>query len=209
MRKDPEGGKFQRRRAVGAASLAIAAILAFASVAILFIIVGHVFVNGIGSLNADFFTKIPTPYGESGGGIAQAIMGTVMMLLLAAIIAIPFGVGTAIYIVEFGRGRFAEVVRFAVELLAELPSIVVGVFVWALVSLTAFGLRSRKGGVRQRGRAGQPEAHEYRERLVGDIDMALDPLQVPAHPIKPACQRRLQPVGPIRRQMRGQCSFHD
>jgi phosphate transport system permease protein len=133
MRKDPEGGKFLRRRAAGASSLAIAAILALASVAILFIIVGHVVVNGIGSLNADFFTKIPTPYGESGGGIAQAIMGTVLMLLLAAVIAIPFGVGTAIYIVEFGRGRFAEIVRFAVELLAELPSIVVGVFVWALV----------------------------------------------------------------------------
>ena len=133
MPRNHEDAKFARRRLVGFVSAAIAALLAFVSVAALFLIVGHVVVNGIGSLNADFFTQIPKPYGESGGGIAQAIMGTVMMLLLAALISIPFGLGTAIYIVEFGRGRFAELVRFAVELLAELPSIVVGVFVWALV----------------------------------------------------------------------------
>ncbi|HTX74327.1 MAG TPA: phosphate ABC transporter permease PstA [Rectinemataceae bacterium] len=128
-----EQGRFLRRRAAGLASEIIAALLAALSVAVLFLIVGHIIVNGLGSLNADFFTKIPKPYGESGGGIAQAIMGTVIMLIVAAAIAIPFGVGTAIYIVEFGRGRFADTVRFAVELLAELPSIVVGVFVWALV----------------------------------------------------------------------------
>jgi len=133
MYRAGESGKFLRRRLVGGASVALAATLAFVSVGILFLIVGHVIVNGVASLNADFFTKIPKPYGEAGGGIANAIMGTVIMTLLAAVIAIPFGVGTAIYIIEFGRGRFASAVRFAVELLAELPSIVVGVFIWALV----------------------------------------------------------------------------
>jgi len=133
MYRAGESGKFLRRRLVGGASVALAATLAFLSVGILFLIVGHVIVNGVASLNADFFTKIPKPYGEAGGGIANAIMGTVIMTLLAAVIAIPFGVGTAIYIIEFGRGRFASAVRFAVELLAELPSIVVGVFIWALV----------------------------------------------------------------------------
>jgi len=133
MRKDPEHGKFVRRSVAGALSAAGAALLTFISVAILFIILWHIFVNGIGSLNADFFTKIPKPYGETGGGIAQAIWGTVMMMLLAAVIAIPIGMATAIYTVEFGRGRFADAVRFAVELIAELPSIVVGVFIWALV----------------------------------------------------------------------------
>ncbi|MGO8693152.1 MAG: phosphate ABC transporter permease PstA [Rectinemataceae bacterium] len=133
MYRAGESAKFLRRRSAGAASVALAAMLAFVSVAILFLIVGHVIVNGIGSLNADFFTKIPKPYGEVGGGIANAIMGTVIMTLVAAAISIPFGLGTAIYIIEFGRGRFADTVRFAVELLAELPSIVVGVFIWALV----------------------------------------------------------------------------
>lgn len=103
------------------------------SVAILFIIVAYIFVNGVGTINLDFFTQIPKPYGEVGGGIAQAITGTIMMLIVAGLVAIPIGVGTAIFLVEFGRGPFAEAVRFALDLLAELPSIVVGVFVWALL----------------------------------------------------------------------------
>lgn len=147
MRKDPEAGRFLRRRIVGATSASIAALLAFAAVAVLFLIVGHVFLNGYKSLSLDFFTKIPTPYGEEGGGIAQAIAGTVIMILLAAAMAVPFGVGTAIYIVEFGRGRFAAAVRFAVELLAELPSIVIGVFVWALVVRNVTGYSAVAGSL--------------------------------------------------------------
>ncbi len=133
MSKVDESGKFLRRRAAGATGAITVAASAFVAVALLSMIVWHVLANGISSLNADFFTKIPKPYGEVGGGIAQAILGTVVMLLLAAVIAVPLGVGTAIYIVEFGRGRFGATVRFATELLAELPSIVVGVFIWALL----------------------------------------------------------------------------
>lgn len=103
------------------------------SVAILFIIMYHIFTNGIDSLDLDFFTRIPKPYGEEGGGIANAILGTLIMLLMAAVMAVPIGVATAIYVVEYGETRLASFVRFAVELLAELPSIVVGIFVWALV----------------------------------------------------------------------------
>jgi phosphate transport system permease protein len=114
-------------------SLLFVVLLASLSVAILLVIVGHIFANGLSSLTLDFFTKIPKPYGEDGGGIAQAIVGTIEMLLLAGLMAIPVGVATAIYLVEFGSGRFAKTVGFAIELLAELPSIVVGVFVWALL----------------------------------------------------------------------------
>jgi phosphate transport system permease protein len=133
MRRDPEGSKFLGRRIRGFVNAGIAVALAALSVSILLAIVGHIFVNGIGSLNLDFFTKIPRPYGETGGGIAQALLGTLIMLLVAGLIAVPLGVCTAVYIAEFGRGRFAELVRFSIELLAELPSIVVGVFVWALL----------------------------------------------------------------------------
>ena len=94
----------------------MAVLLTALSVAILLAIVGHIFLNGFGSLDSDFFTKIPKPYGESGGGIAQAILGTLTMLLVAALIAVPVGVGTAIYIVEFGNGRFAEIVDFVTSL---------------------------------------------------------------------------------------------
>lgn len=110
------------------------------SILVLFIIISHIFVNGIGALDLDFFTKIPRPFGEEGGGIAPAILGTLIMLLVAALIAIPIGVATAIFIVEYGDTKLANAVRFSVELLAELPSIVVGIFIWALVvrSLTGY-----------------------------------------------------------------------
>jgi phosphate transport system permease protein len=128
-----EANRLRFRKAVDAFVAGLVASLTFLSVAILFIILGYVVINGFGSLNLDFFTQIPKPYGEVGGGIAQAITGTIMMLIVAGLVAIPIGVGTAIYLAEYGEGWFAEVVRFALDLLAELPSIVVGVFVWALL----------------------------------------------------------------------------
>jgi phosphate transport system permease protein len=124
---------FQRRRVSNVMNLCLVILMTALSVSILFIIVGHIFANGVGSLNPDFFDKIPKPYGETGGGIAQAILGTLEMLLFASLMAIPIGLGTAIYITEFGGNRYAAIVGFAIELLAELPSIVVGVFIWALL----------------------------------------------------------------------------
>jgi phosphate transport system permease protein len=133
MRNGAEERRFTLRRIGSVASESIAILLTFISVSILLVIVVHIFANGVGSLNLDFFTKIPKPYGETGGGIAQAILGSLAMLLVGGLIAIPIGLGTAIYIAEIGKGRFAEIVRFAIELMAELPSIVVGVFIWALL----------------------------------------------------------------------------
>jgi phosphate transport system permease protein len=133
MRDKAEERLFMKRRISNLMSLCLVVVLTALSISILFIIVGHIFANGIGSLDLDFFMKIPKPYGEIGGGIAQAILGTVEMLFFAALMAIPIGVGTAIYIAEFGGGSFSAVVGFVIELLAELPSIVVGVFIWALL----------------------------------------------------------------------------
>jgi phosphate transport system permease protein len=81
--------------------------------------------------NLDFFTQPPLPVGEAGGGVAPAILGTLEMLLVAALIGVPLGVGTAIYLSEYGRGGLARVVSFCIDLLAGFPSIVIGVFVWA------------------------------------------------------------------------------
>lgn len=117
------------------------------SVSILFVIITHIFINGIGALNLDFFTQIPKPYGEEGGGIAPAILGTLMMLAVAALIAIPIGVATAVFIVEYGATKLASAVRFAVELLAELPSIVVGIFIWALVVRNLTGYSGLAGSL--------------------------------------------------------------
>lgn len=108
-------------------------------VAILGIILGYIVVRGAPALNFAFFTQRPLPYGEVGGGVAPAILGTLAMLGLASLIGIPLGVGTSIYLAEYGRGRFASIVRFMIDLIAGLPSIVVGVFIWALLVRRGFG----------------------------------------------------------------------
>lgn len=102
-------------------------------VAALLIILGYVAIQGLPAINLPFFTERPLPYGEVGGGVAPAILGTLTMLLIAACIALPVGLGTAIYLTEIGRGSLANFIRFIIDLLAGLPSIVVGVFVWALL----------------------------------------------------------------------------
>lgn len=117
------------------------------AVVILFIIVGYTALSGIAGINLSFFTDIPKPLGQDGGGIAQAILGTLEMLGVGAIIAIPFGIGTAIYLSEYGRGWFASAVRFSLELLASLPSIVVGVFVWALIVRSFTGFSGIAGAI--------------------------------------------------------------
>jgi phosphate transport system permease protein len=131
--RDLELARIRSRKISAAFFYGLIILATVLSISILFIIIYHIFVSGVGALNFDFFTKIPKPYGEAGGGIAPAILGTLIMLLLAALIAIPIGVATAIFIVEYGETKLATSVRFAVELLAELPSIVVGIFIWALV----------------------------------------------------------------------------
>jgi phosphate transport system permease protein len=117
------------------------------AVAVLLIILGYIVVQGAPALNAAFFTQPPLPIGEVGGGVAPAILGTVSMLLVAAAIGVPAGMGTAIYLAEVGRGRFPSVVRFCIDLIAGLPSIVVGVFVYALVVLPMRRFSALAGGV--------------------------------------------------------------
>jgi phosphate transport system permease protein len=108
------------------------------SVAILFVIVLNIFQNGIGAINADFFLKVHAAP-DGGGGIAQAILGTLFMLALASVVSVPLGILVAIFLSEFGHGWFAESVRFVVDLLLQMPSIVIGIFVWAtLVRATSY-----------------------------------------------------------------------
>ena len=116
------------------------------SVSCLLVVLGYVLLRGAPALNLAFFTEQPLPYGSVGGGVAPAIVGTVTMLLVASLIAVPIGIGTAIYLSEFGRGNFARTVRFALDLLAGIPSIVVGVFVWALLVRQVIGQYSGLAG---------------------------------------------------------------
>lgn len=109
------------------------------SVGLLLLVVSYVVARGLPALNLEFFTQGPLPFGEVGGGVAPAILGTLTMSALAAMIAVPIGVAAAIFTTELRTGRYAEPVRFAAELIAGLPSIVVGVFVWAALVRSLVG----------------------------------------------------------------------
>ena len=113
---------------------------------LLIVILGFVLVKGIPALNVAFFTERPRPFGAEGGGVGPAIVGTLILSAIAGVIAIPVGVAAAIFITEFQTGRWAPVVRFAAELIAGLPSIAVGVFLWAFLVRGVMGNYSAIAG---------------------------------------------------------------
>lgn len=113
---------------------------------LLLFILAYGVMRGLPALNLAFFTERPLPYSEVGGGVAPAILGTLLMLAVAAALGVPIGLGTAIYLSDYGRGRLASIIRFVIDLLAGLPSIVVGVFVWSLLVRRLIGHYSGLAG---------------------------------------------------------------
>jgi phosphate transport system permease protein len=100
----------------------------------LLVIFGYLLYKGAASLNWDFFTKVPAPEGETGGGMANGIVGSAVLLGLASVIGIPIGIGSGVFLAEFGRGtRLANAVRFTADVLNGVPSIVMGVTAYALI----------------------------------------------------------------------------
>lgn len=99
----------------------------------LFLILGTVVQKGIAELNLAFFTQIPKPVGEEGGGMANAILGTLMLLAVASLIGVPLGIGAGVFLAEYGRNKFGNIVRFTCDVLNGVPSIVMGMTAWALV----------------------------------------------------------------------------
>jgi phosphate transport system permease protein len=128
-----------RRRARERTMQVLLAAAAFGAATLLVIILGYVIVRGAPALNVAFFTERPLPFGVEGGGVGPAVIGTVILSVLAGVLAIPIGIASAIFVTEFRSGRLAPAVRFAAELIAGLPSIVVGVFVWAFLVRGAIG----------------------------------------------------------------------
>ncbi len=99
----------------------------------LVLIVGHLLGKGLAGMNWEFFTHMPKPVGELGGGVANAIVGTLVIVGLAAAAAVPLGIAAGVYLAEYGRGRFATLVRYTTDVLSGVPSIVVGVAAYGLV----------------------------------------------------------------------------
>ena len=111
------------------------------------LIVWHLLVKGLPALSLSFFLDMPKPVGEPGGGMANAIVGTLILVGLGALFAVPVGVGAGVYLAEFGRGRFSSLVRYTADLLSGVPSIVVGVAAYGLVVIPMGGFSALAGGV--------------------------------------------------------------
>jgi phosphate transport system permease protein len=126
-------GRGRRRLLVNRFAEAVAVAAATAAIVVLGILVWSVASRGIAALNLDFFTKGPALFGESGGGIAPAITGSILLVAIATIIALPFGVLTAIYVSEFAPKRWSDQVRLWLDTLNGFPSIVIGIFVYTLI----------------------------------------------------------------------------
>jgi len=109
---------------------ALVAVLSLVAVLALVLILGHLVAKGASSLDWSFFVKNPVPAGQSGGGVANAIVGTLIIVGLAALIGLPIGIGTGLYLAEYGSGRLGWTVRFVADVLNGTPSIVVGIFAW-------------------------------------------------------------------------------
>jgi phosphate transport system permease protein len=123
------------RKFVSGLMLTMTGVCALVAVSVLFFILGYLVYHGGTSINWDFFTKLPTPVGESGGGMANAILGSAKLLFLASVFGVPIGFFGGIYLSEFSGHKVAFVVRYAADLLNGVPSIVIGIFAYALVVL--------------------------------------------------------------------------
>jgi phosphate transport system permease protein len=122
-----------RRRLSNWIALGLITLAALIVTVPLFLILGTVVVRGLGAFNWAFLTQIPKPIGEEGGGMGNAILGSVLLLSFASLIGVPLGIGAGIFLAEYGRNKFGNVVRFTADVLNGVPSVVIGMTAWALV----------------------------------------------------------------------------
>ena len=109
-------------------------------------IFGYVVYRGIGAINWAFLTQTPKPVGEAGGGMANAIVGSALILGIASLVGVPFGIGAGIYLAEFGRNRLGSAIRFTSDVLSGVPSIVIGIVAWSIL-VRGRGFSALAGGL--------------------------------------------------------------
>lgn len=124
----------QKRRLVNTLMTTLTALCAVFATAVLLIIISYIAVQGVSSLSFQFLIDTPKPVGE-GGGIGNAIVGSAMMTVLAALIGLPVGIAAGVYLAEYGKNWFGTTVRFVADTLIGVPSIIVGIFIYTLVVL--------------------------------------------------------------------------
>ena len=124
----------RRRRLVNSVMSSLTAICAAFVSGLLLIIIGYIAIRGVSSLSFEFLTDTPKPVGE-GGGIGNAILGSFMMTILAAAIGLPVGIAAGVYLAEYGKNWYGNIVRFVADTLIGIPSIIIGIFIYTLVVL--------------------------------------------------------------------------
>src|SRR5579863_2308324 len=134
------------RKSLNLAMLSLTGVAALFVVSILFFILGYLVWNGGSAINWDFFTKLPKPVGETGGGMANAIVGSAKLLALASVFGLPIGFLGGVYLAEFGGKTFSFVIRYTTDLLNGVPSIVIGLFAYSLVVLPVKHFSTLAGG---------------------------------------------------------------
>jgi len=139
--------RFFRRKATNTLLNSLAWLSALIAVAPLLLIFFYTVSEGASYVNLEFFTHMPKPVGESGGGMANAIVGTLILLGLGSVIGLPVGIFAGVYLAEFGENKFAAAVRFMSDVLSGVPSIVVGVVAYTLVVLPMKHFSALAGGV--------------------------------------------------------------
>jgi len=138
--------RLRYRKFVNSVMLGMTGIFTVFTVAVLFLILGYLVYNGGKSVDWNFFTKLPAPPGETGGGMANAIVGSAIMVGLAALIGIPVGFLGGIYLAEFGGKTVGFAVRYTADLLNGVPSIVIGIFAWTVIVVPMKGFSALAGG---------------------------------------------------------------
>jgi len=135
------------RKALSNAVVVLCAAAVLLALVPLFFVFFYVVQQGFSSLNLDFFTKMPKPVGEAGGGMANAIVGTLVLIAIAGAIAIPVGIIAGVYLSEYGKKKFASLVRFTADILNGVPSIVIGIFAYGLAVLPVKHFSALAGGL--------------------------------------------------------------
>ncbi len=140
-------GNRRKRRAVSAIMVGLTYVAAALATLPLILILFHIGKAGAASLSLDFFTRMPQPVGEAGGGMANAITGTLILIGIAAAIGVPIGIGAGLYLAEHRRSPLANTVRFLSDVLNGIPSIVMGIFAWQLLVRPVGHFSAMAGGI--------------------------------------------------------------
>jgi phosphate transport system permease protein len=135
------------RKSLNYFMLSLTGLCALITVSALFFILGYLFWNGGKDLSWSFFTRLPAPVGEEGGGMANAIVGSLKLLFLATLFGVPIGLLGGVYLAEFGRGTMPFLVRYTADLMNGVPSIVMGIFAYAMVVMPMHHFSTLAGGI--------------------------------------------------------------